>query len=176
MFRLVCLILFLNCCAQAGTVKTIEGAKIEKDSVAELRLFFEEKTSQKGKKIGASVAKIDETELYDETRRGPDYSSTLRNEKIDLMFDMEKNLNAARGIKKAYLQAREHRISIIGHITLTEKKTRRTDYTGWVVLKFTPIAGNSYEVGTRTDGTNWEFWIADKKTKQIVCQTRYQDQ
>lgn len=171
MFRLVGLVLILYSCAQAGTVKTFEGTKIEKDSAAELRLYFEENTSQKDKVFAASVTKIDETELYDKTRRGPDYSSMLRDERIDLFYEMDNNLNAARSLKKVYLQAREHRISICGHITLTEKKTRRTDYTEWVVLKFTPTAGKSYEVGARTDGTIWVFWIADRYTKQIVCQS-----
>ncbi len=173
MSRLVILFLLLSTCVQAGQVKTYDGMKIEKDSAAELRLYFEEKTSQKNKVFAASIIKIDDTEFQDNTRRVADYSSTHPYARENPLDWLESNFNAARKLKKVYLQDREHRISIRGRILLTEKKARKTDYTDWVVLKFTPTAGTSYEVRARTDETNWVFWIADRRTGEVVSSVDY---
>lgn len=165
----------MSTCAQAGTVKTYDGEKIAKDSAAQLRLHFEQKTSHNNEVFAAFVTKIDNTELYDKTLRGPNHWSRRHDENIDLVYWMDNNLNAARKIKKAYLQAREHRISIQGHVSLTEKRTRKTSYTDRVFLKFTPATGRDYEVGAQTDGTTWVFWIADKETGEVVSSVDYSE-
>lgn len=136
-------------------------------------MYYEEKTSQTNKVFAAFITKIDNTEFQDKTRRIADYSSTHPYARTNPYDWVESNFNAARKLKKVYLQIREHRISIQGRISLTDRKTRTTDYTEWVVLKFTPVAGKDYEVGARTDGTNQVFWIADRKTVEVVSSVDY---
>lgn len=170
MFRLVCLILFLNCCAQAGTVKTIEGAKVEKDSVAELRVDFRDGKDHDKETVFAYVTRIDGTRLYDKMLSGTDHTATLPNPAEVIFYESWNDEMTAHRLKKVHIQVREYRITI-QCVHRENRMGGSIDFSDPVELVLKPAPRRVYEVSAKWENNKWLTWIQDKKTKQVVSQS-----
>lgn len=168
MIRLLLLILLLADFSHAGTVKTFDNKKMEKDSTAELKLFSRSGNAADAFVLLAFISSIDTVRIYDKYLEGEDIFAEMSDERDALYYQILSDFDMARRIKRVFLESREYQLTLQGILDFNRKLQKEFTFAAPIVLKFTPLPGQSCEIGTRTDGTKSEYWIEDRKTKEVV--------